>query len=354
MRSAQMSALERAFRQSESNAFKYRLPILQAIHSQTMTPSISSIRASNKSILSALNAPTAVFVGGTSGIGRGMAEAFAKHTDGAANIIIVGRNESVAQKIIASFPKPSNASFVHEFVKCDATSMKEIGAAAEAIRSKVPKVDYLVLSPGYSALEGRVETEEGIDRKMAVNYYGRWKFVNDLVPLFNKETGAKVLSVLGAGVGAEINVEDLAMKKNYSVSRVGVVTPTYNDLMNEVCFILFPFRVTGSDGTLLQSFAALHPEHSFVQSTPGIVRTNYLNSSPTPIVRWTGPLLIGLAYPWTVSPADSGEYMWHGLLSTKPGSARIGAKGQDIGMSRYFGNAEQRTALWDHTVKTVN
>ncbi len=177
-----------------------------------------------------------------------MAEAFAQHTDGAANIIIVGRNESVAKEIIASFPKPSNATVVHEFVKCDATSMKEIGAAAEAIRSKVPKVDYLVLSPGYLALEGRVETEEGIDRKMAVNYYGRWKFVNDLVPLFNKE-GAKVLSVLGAGVGAEIDVEDLAMKKNYSVARVGVVTPTYNDLMNEVCsnFILFPFRVTGSD-----------------------------------------------------------------------------------------------------------
>ncbi|KAF8895815.1 hypothetical protein CPB85DRAFT_1479856 [Mucidula mucida] len=252
-----------------------------------------------------------------------MAEAFAQHTDGAANIIIVGRNESVAKEIIASFPKPSNATVVHEFVKCDATSMKEIGAAAEAIRSKVPKVDYLVLSPGYLALEGRVETEEGIDRKMAVNYYGRWKF-----------EGAKVLSVLGAGVGAEIDVEDLAMKKNYSVARVGVVTPTYNDLMNE-------------------SFAALHPKHSFVQSTPGFVRTNAFKTSPTAILRWTGPLVLGLAYPWTVSGADSGEYMWHGLLSTKPGSARIGAKGQDIGMSRYFGNAEQRAALWEHTVQTI-
>lgn len=62
---------------------------------------------------------------------------------------------------------------------------------------------------------------------------------------------------------------------------------------------------------------------------------------------------MALTYPLSVSSADAGEYMWHGVLSSKTGAARIGPKGQDIGMSRYFGNPEQRKALWEHTVETT-
>lgn len=201
-----------------------------------MAPSIASIRASNKAILSTLSTPTAVFLGGTSGIGRAMAESFAAHTNGAANIIILGRNESAGREIIASFP--TSPGVVHQFVQCDATSMKGIGEVAEALRAEVPKVDFVVMSPGYSAIEGRTETEEGIDRKMAVNYYGRWKFIHDLLPAFNSESGTKVLSVLGAGYGKEIDPEDFALRKSYSVAKVAAVTPTYNDLMNEVLAFL--------------------------------------------------------------------------------------------------------------------
>ena len=60
------------------------------------------------------------------------------------------------------------------------------------------------------------QTEEGIDRKLAVHYYARWKFTHDLFPSLKraKEAGedAKVLSVLAAGKGSEIDVEDLGLK----------------------------------------------------------------------------------------------------------------------------------------------
>ena len=48
--------------------------------------------------------PVAVFVGGTAGIGAGMAKAFAMHRNGDAHIVIVGRNRQAAEELISSFP----------------------------------------------------------------------------------------------------------------------------------------------------------------------------------------------------------------------------------------------------------
>jgi hypothetical protein len=88
------------------------------------------------------------------------------------------------------------------------------------------------------ALAGRDETEEGIDKKLAVHYYARWKFLHDLLPALKKadeagEQGA-VMSVLAAGKGGAIDLEDLALEKGYSVQRAALSAPTYNDLMLEV------------------------------------------------------------------------------------------------------------------------
>ena len=116
--------------------------------------------------------------------------------------------------------------------------MKNVHAASSEILADHPKINFLVLSPGFMTTKGREETEEGIDRKLAVHYYARWAFINDLMPALQKasEDGeeAKVFSVLGAGKGAEIDVEDLGLKKSYSVRNAGLAAPTYNDLMMEV------------------------------------------------------------------------------------------------------------------------
>lgn len=44
------------------------------------------------------------------------------------------------------------------------------------------------------------------------------------------------MSVLAAGTGGEIDLDDLGLKKHYSVLNAGLAVPTYNDLMLEVCF----------------------------------------------------------------------------------------------------------------------
>jgi NAD(P)-dependent dehydrogenase (short-subunit alcohol dehydrogenase family) len=214
-------------------------------------PSISTVRASN-AIVSHLTSPrpVAIFVGGTSGIGEAMARLFACHTEGNSNIVIVGRNKEAANRILSSLPSPtleegSGPPVSREFIHCDATLMKNVHTATQEILSKYPKINYLVLSTGLLTLAGRDESSEGIDKKLALHYYSRWKFIHDLAPAMQKakengEEGA-VMSVLSAGKGGEIDVEDLGLKKSFSLQNAALAAPTYNDLMMEVGDISFVY-----------------------------------------------------------------------------------------------------------------
>ena len=212
--------------------------------------SLSNIRETNAAFVHlATPAPVAVFVGGTSGIGEAMAHAFARHTKGNSTIIIVGRNKVAAERILAALPSPTSVSgpgtgaetsinASREFVECDAILMCNVDRCTKEILAKHSKINYLVVSTGLLTLSGRDETSEGIDKKLAVHYYARWKFFHDLIPSLKraKEAGEEgaVMSVLAAGDGGEIEMEDLVLKKTFSVKNAALATPTYNDLMVEV------------------------------------------------------------------------------------------------------------------------
>lgn len=179
--------------------------------------------------------PVAVFVGGTSGIGQAMAEVLSHHTNGDSSIIILGRNRAAAEASLAQLPKPTNPKIKREFIQCDVTRMKNVHAATQEILSKYPKINFLVLSTGFMSMKGRDETEEGLDTKLAAHYYSRWKFIDGLLPALRKanEDGedGKVLSVFSAGMSGVIDIEDLGLKKRYSLSRAAEQAIIYNDLM---------------------------------------------------------------------------------------------------------------------------
>ncbi|KAG6810407.1 hypothetical protein H0H92_011995 [Tricholoma furcatifolium] len=301
---------------------------------------LAAIKAANSAFNPAYT-PVAIIVGGTSGIGQGIAEAFAQHTKGNAHIVLIGRNRAAAEAIIAQFPKPteSGAKFTHEFVQCDVTRMKNIEAVTKDLVSRLPKINFLFMSPGIMTMKGRNETEEGIDTKLAVHYYARWKFIDGLLPALvkAKDAGedAKVMSVLAAGKGGEINLDDLGLKKTFSVKNAALQAPTYNDLM-------------------LQDYAAKYPSLTFAHAYPGFVRTSLATSSDSTLLKIAYPILMPLAYPFSTSARDTGDYMLHGLLSNKAGFFRVGSRGEDLGMYRYFGSEEARKKLWEHTVKEVS
>ena len=149
--------------------------------------------------------PVALFLGGTSGIGQAMAEQLAKQTNGRAHIILLGRNQEAAEKIIASFPHtpdgtPSDQESKYSFIKVDATSMAEIREVTLRLSKELDKINFIVTSCAVLTLKGREETSEGIDRQMACIFYARFRFIYDLMPFVVKaeEAGERVsvMSVL--------------------------------------------------------------------------------------------------------------------------------------------------------------
>ncbi|CCM05843.1 uncharacterized protein FIBRA_08079 [Fibroporia radiculosa] len=290
-------------------------------------PSLDTTKAANAKYAPS-RVPVAIFVGGTSGIGQATAEAFARHTRGNAHIILCGRNRVAAEQIIASFPTPSVPDAKHEFVECDVSLMKNIDETTAGLLNSLGKVNFLILSAGIFTLKGRNETAEGIDRKLALGYYARWKFTRDLMPLLRKakDTGedAKVISVLAAGHGSDIDLDDLGLKKNYTGVSSMRAAPTYNDLMFE-------------------SFAEQQPDLSFVHIFPGIVRTPLL-----------GTFFSLVLYPFTTSVSDCAEHVLYALLSANAGAHRCDNKGDDLGKKYYYGSDEARERLWKHTEQEVD
>ncbi|KAJ7792149.1 NAD(P)-binding protein [Mycena olivaceomarginata] len=298
-------------------------------------PSLAVARAFNAAFSPAYT-PVAIFVGGTSGIGQGMAEAFARHTKGNAHIVIVGRNRAAGEAILRTFPNPTVPGATHEFVECDITLMKNVHCVAGELRARIPKVNFLVLTPGVMTMNGRNETEEGIDRKLAVHYYGRWRFIRDLLPAVEDAhkagEDAKVMSVLSAGKGAgKIDLEDLGLKKNFSVMNAALAAPTYNDLM-------------------VMDLAARYPGLTFVHSYPGFVASNLVKSSDTRLMRLTNTFLMPFLSPFSYSIEASGEHQLYALLKAGAGPVRTDDRGDDIGLSKgYFGSPEAMAKLWRHT-----
>ncbi|KAJ7792148.1 NAD(P)-binding protein [Mycena olivaceomarginata] len=297
-------------------------------------PSLSIARTFNAAF-SPSYTPTAIFVGGTSGIGQGMAEAFARHTKGNANIVLVGRNRAAGEAILRTFPQPTVPGVTHEFVECDITLMKNVHRVAGELRTRIPKVNFLVLTAGVMTMNGRNETEEGIDRKLAVHYYGRWRFINDLLSAVEdaRKAGedAKVMTVLSAAKGGKIDLDDLGLKKTFSLPNAAAAGGTYNDIM-------------------VVDLAKRYPGLTFVHSYPGFVSTNLLKASDTRFMRLSNAFLMPLLSPFAYSVQASGEHQLYALLKAGPGAARTNEKGEDIGLQKgYFGSEEAMERLWKHT-----
>ncbi len=114
------------------------------------------------------------------------------------------------------------------------------------------KLNYLVMSPGFMSSAGFNPTTEGIDRKLAVHVYARWKFADKLMPLLEEAAKngeeARVVTILAAGQGKPIELDNLGLKKRYSLYKSGVTSPTYNTLLAEVSY----FNLL--DGAFMQFF----------------------------------------------------------------------------------------------------
>jgi len=302
-------------------------------------PALSVVRAANLAAAPKYR-PVALFLGGTSGVGQAVAEALAATTNGNAHIILCGRNKSAADTIIKTFPNSplstdTSSGSQYEFEPCDASLMSNVRQTTSSLLGRLSKVNYLVLTPGFLTLKGRDETSEGMDKKLALNYYARWKFVYDLMPLLEKAKAqgeeARVLTVLAAGSNGKLDENDLDLKKGYGLKSAADNATAMNDYMCE-------------------EFAAQHPDMAFIHAYPGVVRTPLLLN-----FHWSIRLLSPIVNLISVTPAECAQWMLYTLLDPQfsKGAFFRNNHAEDVGANKHSTSA-LRQLVWEHTVKRTN
>ncbi|KAG8991775.1 hypothetical protein FRB90_001235 [Tulasnella sp. 427] len=286
-------------------------------------PSLPAIRSTNAAHTWSYR-PTAMFVGGTSGVGEGTAKAFANATKGRAHILIVGRSRARAEEIIASLPKTSESQY--DFIQCDVSVLKNVVTAANEAKSKISGgLNYLVLSQGIMTTQGFTPTSEGIDMKLALHFYSRWKFVDELLPLLQKasESGqdARVMSILDSRSAKPLDVSDFGLKKSYSLARAANQSCAYNN-------------------TMVKEYARLYPGISFSHTYPG-----WVDTSLTRTAAWyLKPVVSGLML-LAKSVEECGDWMLSGLLNERyqKGGWFLGERGEEVPVPT---DSEENTKLF--------
>ncbi|KAL4806823.1 hypothetical protein BDV18DRAFT_159992 [Aspergillus unguis] len=262
-------------------------------------PSLSTVRASNASLHN-LKKITALFVGGTSGIGQSTLRQLAKHADGSAlTAYIIGRNRPRAEPFLSELKKTSPSATFH-FIEADVSLVKNVDRACQEIKRNEKNLDFLFMTPGGISLGGRNETPEGIDTLFSLRYYARMRFIQNLLPLLNSpkpqsSASSRIISVYGGGFEYSINPADLPLKHTFSLINAYKHSITMTTLS-------------------MALLARRNPGVSFLHAYPGLVAgTNiYSNSFPGPVAAvynyGFGPLM----YPFSVGLGESGErHLFH-------------------------------------------
>ncbi len=270
-------------------------------------------------------------VGGTAGIGEYTARKLVERTT-PSKLIVSGRNTEAGELITNDLNKVGNTNS-HEFIQVDISSMKKIHSYAEQLKTKIQKLNYLVISAGYFSMNGRDESDEGIDKKMAAHYYGRFKLIQELMPLLeeaaNAGEDARVMSVYSAGFEGDFYKDDLDLKKGFSLKRAADVCITYNSLM-------------------VEELAERHPKIGFIHIYPGGVNTSLGRDLPF-WARWPMQIFGTL---FATQADDCGDVMTYALTddSFKTGWHLLNSKAERIAKPKY-NTPENRELIYNHSVE---
>lgn len=149
----------------------------------------------------------AVVTGGSSGIGKSIAQTFA---------------ENGAHMHVLDLDEGESAGMENEsFHQCDVRNQSSVASVFQSISTDHP-IDILVNNAGIAHV-GNVETtsEEDLDRIYAVNVKGVYNCLHSCVPLMKSNGGGVILNL--ASVAASVGLPD---RFAYSMSKGAVVSMT--------------------------------------------------------------------------------------------------------------------------------
>jgi NAD(P)-dependent dehydrogenase (short-subunit alcohol dehydrogenase family) len=172
-----------------------------------------ALRKRSFSPLPRMDGKTVVVSGATSGIGLAAARRFAEL---GAGLVLLARNPAktaAAEAELAELGAGSVRSVIG-----DLSLMADVRAVADELLSSEPRIDVLVNNAGV-LFTSRGETQEGIERTLAVNLLGHFLLTNLLIPRLcetgTAEEPARIVNVSSGGMYTQrIRVRDLQWTRN--------------------------------------------------------------------------------------------------------------------------------------------
>jgi NAD(P)-dependent dehydrogenase (short-subunit alcohol dehydrogenase family) len=157
-----------------------------------------------------LDGRAALITGGTTGLGRAVAEAFLHE---GARGVITGRDEALGMAAEAALREAGDA----RFVRADAGDPAQIDASVQEAVALLGGLDVLVNNAGVGVVAGALETPlADYDRVMAVNVRGYLRYAQACFPHLEERGGNMVHVGSDAGVLGEVDIGV------YSVSKAAV------------------------------------------------------------------------------------------------------------------------------------
>lgn len=272
----------------------------------------------------------ALVIGGTSGIGHAMACRLASTSPASSSVIITGRTP----------PSPLPHPDIISFIPLDATSMRSIKAYTTSLAQNQfasSKIDILIMSQGIMSTAPRTETPEGIDRKMALHYYGKQLLIRELLPLLTPS--ARVVTVYDGWLGSPDKLlwDDLDLKRpgNYGLASAANHCISMNDGMCQ-------YWATRGQEAQAGAAAPAGGRRHFVHAYPGAVNTNVMREV---IPGYLQGAVKALGKVLLTSPETCAERLLQGVeVRTEEGE----------GEGRYWSNIDNKgrtikgKAIWTH------
>ncbi|TQN68383.1 Oxidoreductase lepF [Colletotrichum shisoi] len=238
----------------------------------------AQVRQSNAQLTAETTPRTALFVGGTSGLGK-LTLIELVSLGFPVKAYVVGRKATEpAMRPLLEDLRQKNPSAELIWVEGEVSLLSETKRICELVKAKEPRLDFLCLTAGYGPFGGRNNTTEGLDVTHTLEYYGRMLFTLQLLPLLRAAPAPRVLTVLAGSMLSTMGflLDDLNLEKPGNFG--GMRTQTNMAVMNT----LFLDRLASEPG---------NGSVTFVHNWPGAVDTGNMARYHVPTT-WS-PM------PWT-------------------------------------------------------
>ena len=205
-----------------------------------------------------LDGKVILVTGGTEGIGKAAARAFAR---AGATLVLVGRNREKTDKVVAELKEETGNAKV-ESILGDLAAMSDIRAVATAFKARHDRLDVLVNNAGGVFMERKL-TADGLEHTFALNHLGYFLLTHELRDVLAKTPGARVVST-SSGAHSPSKLSDIDEAAHRAKGYSGWMAYSDSKLAN----ILFTRELARRlDGTGV-AVSCFHP--GFVQSGFGM------------------------------------------------------------------------------------